>query len=164
MCIRDRCSHVIAGIAYCPRVGPPFAREVWSVLAHHRFRRLSLTGSTPCRARCVVFVRTSSFSSHVIVGFPALSLLLSLWGISTPWVVFARKRFDRFCVKVMLLLHCLKAVLCSCVRAVIALQSSGIRSCLCYCTERRNPPLVRECAPAGLTLCLLWTRSSTNSK
>ena len=54
--MRDRCSHVIASIAYCPRVGPPIVRDVWSVLAHHRFRRLSLTDSTPCRRRCVVFV------------------------------------------------------------------------------------------------------------
>ena len=67
------------------------------------YSRLSLTGSTPCRARFVVLVRTSSLSSHVIVGFPALSLLLSPWGMSTPQVVFARERCDRFCGRVMLL-------------------------------------------------------------
>ena len=61
----------------CHRIGPNIARDVWSVLARHRYLRLSLTGSTSCRARCVVFVRMSSLSSHVIVGFPALSLLLS---------------------------------------------------------------------------------------
>ena len=73
-------SHVIAVIAYycrvsglvattiavgnvhtdCPRIWPGIARHVWSALARHRCRRLSLTGSTPCRARCVVLVRTSS--------------------------------------------------------------------------------------------------------
>ena len=117
-------SHVIAVIAYycrvsglvattiavgnvhtdCPRIWPGIARHVWSALARHRCRRLSLTGSTPCRARarCVVCVSTSSLSSHVIVGFPALSLLLSLWGMSTPWVLFARERCDRFCGRVML--------------------------------------------------------------
>ena len=153
--MRGRCSHVIAGIAYCPRVGPPYrarcvvcvttsslssfaidgfdtllrsmcglrshviagiasycrvsgpvattiavrnvhtncsriwpaiARIVWSVLSRHRYRRLSLTGSTPCRARCVVFVRTSSLSSHVIIRFPALLLLLSPRGMFTPIV------------------------------------------------------------------------------
>ena len=150
------------------------------MLARHRYRHLSLTGSTPCRvcARCVVCVSTSSLSSlviagfdtlprsmcglrshaiaaHVIFGFPTLTLLISLWGKSTPWVVFALERRDRFCGRVMLLLYCIKAVLCSSVRAVIALPSSGVRRCPCYCTERRSPPLVRECAPAGLTLFLL---------
>ena len=150
------CYHVIAIVACHSRVQHPaaLARDVWSVLARHRYRRLSLTGSTCCRARCVVFVRMSSLSSHVIVGFPALSLLLLLWGMSTPWVVSARARCGRFCGRVMLLLYCGKAVLCSYVRAVMALPSSGIRN-YCYCTERRSPSLVRECAPAGLTLFVL---------
>ena len=144
-------SLVIDGV----RHSAALARDVWYVLAHHRYRRLSLPGSTPCLARCVVFVRTSSLSSHVIVGFPALSLLLLLWGMSTPWVVFARERRDRFCGRVMLLAVLYKSCVCSSVRADIALPSSGIRRCPCYCTERPSPPLIRECAPAGLTLFLL---------
>ena len=72
--------------ADCPRIWPAIARDVWSVLASHCYRRLSLTGSTPCRTRCVVLVRTSSLSSRLIVGFPALSLLLSPWGMFTPIV------------------------------------------------------------------------------
>ena len=50
-----------------PRIVLAIARVVWSVLARHRYRRLSLTGSTPCRARarCVVCVSTSSLSSLV---------------------------------------------------------------------------------------------------
>ena len=136
------------------------------MLARYRHHRLALTGSTRghARARCGVFVRTSSLLSHGIVGFLPLSLLLSLWRLSTLWVMFARERYDRFCSRVVLLLYCIKAVLCSYVRAVIAWPSSGIRSCPCRCTERRSPPLVRECAPMGLTVFLLRTRSSTNSK
>ena len=89
--MRDLSSHVIAVIACycpvsspvattiavgnvhtdCPRIGPAIARDVWSVLARHRYRRLSLTCSTPCRARarCVVCVSPSSLSSLVIDGF-----------------------------------------------------------------------------------------------
>ena len=50
----------------CPRIGPAIARDEW-LLARHRYRRLSLTGSTPCRARarCLVCVSTSSLSSLV---------------------------------------------------------------------------------------------------
>ena len=71
---------------HCPRIRPAIAHNVWSVLARHRYRRLSLTGSTPCRARRVVFVRTSWLSLHVIVRFPVLSLLLSPWAMFTPIV------------------------------------------------------------------------------
>ena len=55
----------------CPRNGPAVARDVWSVLARHRDRRLSLMCSTPCRGRkrCVVCISTSSLSSLVIDGF-----------------------------------------------------------------------------------------------
>ena len=42
-----------------PGLGPAIARDVWSVLARHCYRRLLLAGSTPCRTRCVVFVRTA---------------------------------------------------------------------------------------------------------
>ena len=107
--LRSMCglrSHVIAGIASycrvsgpvattiaernvhadCPRIWPAIARNVWSVLARHRYRRLSLTSSTLCRARCVVLVRTSSLSCHIIVQFPALAPLLSPWGMFTPIV------------------------------------------------------------------------------
>ena len=58
----------------CPRIGLAIARDAWSVLARHRYRRLSLTGSTPCRARarCVVCVSPSSLSSLVIDGFDTL--------------------------------------------------------------------------------------------
>ena len=70
----------------CRRIWPAIARNAWSVLARYRYRRMSLTGSTPCRARCVVLVRTSSLSSHVIVRFPVMSLLLSPWAMFTPIV------------------------------------------------------------------------------
>ena len=69
-------SHIATTIAVgnvhtdCPRIGPAIARDVWSVLARHRYRRLSSTGSTPRHARCVVLVRTSSLPSHVFVRFP----------------------------------------------------------------------------------------------
>ena len=73
-------SHIATTIAVgnvhtdCPRIGPAIARDVWSVLARHRYRRLSLTCSTPCRARarCVVCVSPSSLSSLVIDGFDTL--------------------------------------------------------------------------------------------
>ena len=67
----------------CPRIGPAIARDVWSVLARHRYRRLSLTGSTPCRARarCVVCVNTSSLSSLVIDGFDTLPRSRAMCGL-----------------------------------------------------------------------------------
>ena len=69
--MRGLCSHVIAVMTYycpvsslgattiavgsvhtdCHRIGPAIVRDVWSVLARHRYRHLSLTCSTPCRAR-----------------------------------------------------------------------------------------------------------------
>ena len=53
-------------------------RVVWSVLARHRCRRLSLARSTPCRsrARCVVCYSTSSVSSLVKDGFDTLPRLM----------------------------------------------------------------------------------------
>ena len=91
--MRGLSSHVTAVIAYysrvsgpvattvavgnahtdCPRIGPAIARDEW-LLARHRYRCLSLTGSTPCRAcaRCVVCVSTSTLSSLVIDGFDTL--------------------------------------------------------------------------------------------
>ena len=58
----------------CPRIGPAIARNVWSVLARHRYRPLSLTASTRCcaRARCVVCISTPSLSSLVIDGFDTM--------------------------------------------------------------------------------------------
>ena len=52
---------------------------MWPALARHRYRRLSLTGSTPCRARaqCVACVSTSSISSLVIDGFDTLPRSMS---------------------------------------------------------------------------------------
>ena len=131
------------------------------------------------RARCMVCVGTSSLSSLVIDGFNTLPrsirglrshviVVIACYcrvsgpvvttiarGMSTPWVVFARERRDRFCGRVMLLAVLYKSCVCSSVRADIALPSSGIRRCPCYCTERRSLPLVRECAPADSTLLLL---------
>ena len=73
-------SHVIAIIAwYCPvaspvittiavdivhtnypRIRPAIAPDVWSVLPRYRYRRLSLTGSTPCHAGARRVVRVSA--------------------------------------------------------------------------------------------------------
>ena len=63
---RAICGNVIAIVASHCRVRHPaaLARDMWSVLARHRYCRLSLTGLTRCRARCVVLVRTSSLSLH----------------------------------------------------------------------------------------------------
>ena len=55
--MRGRCSHVIAGIAYCPPVGHPY------------------------RARCVVCVNTSSPSSLVMNGFDTLPRLRAVCGL-----------------------------------------------------------------------------------
>ena len=101
--IRGLSSHVIAAIACycpvsspaattiavgnvhidCPRIGPAIARDVWSALARHRYRRLSLTGSTPCRARtqCVICVSTSSLSSLVIDRFDTLPRSRAMCGL-----------------------------------------------------------------------------------
>ena len=67
----------------CPRIGPAIARDVSSVLARHRYRRLSLTGSTRCCARspCMVFVSTSSLSALVIYGFDILPCLRAMCGL-----------------------------------------------------------------------------------
>ena len=67
----------------CPRIGPAIARDVWSVLARHRYHRLSLTCSTPCcaRTRCVVCVSTSSLSSLVIDGFDTLPRARAMCGL-----------------------------------------------------------------------------------
>ena len=67
----------------CPRIGLAIARDAWSVLARHRYRRLSLTGSTPCRARarCLVCVNTSSLSSLVIDGFDTLPRSRAMCGL-----------------------------------------------------------------------------------
>ena len=58
---------IAVGNVHTNWIGPAIARVVWSVFTRHRYRRMSLTGSTPCcaRARCVVCVSTSSLSSLV---------------------------------------------------------------------------------------------------
>ena len=70
----------------CPRIWPAIESNVWSVLTRNRYCRLSLTGSTRHRARCVVLVRTSSLSLDDIVRSPVLSLLLSPRAMFTPIV------------------------------------------------------------------------------
>ena len=67
----------------CPRTGPVIARDVWSVLPRHRYRRLSWTCSTPCRARAqsVVCVSTSSLRSLIIDGFDSLTRSRAMCGL-----------------------------------------------------------------------------------
>ena len=67
----------------CPRIWPAIAHDVWSVLARHRCRRFSLTGSTPCCAcaRCVVCVSTSSLSSLVSGAFDTSPRSCALCGL-----------------------------------------------------------------------------------
>ena len=60
----------------CPRIWPAIARNVWSVLARHRYRRLSLTSLKPCRDRCVVLVRTpSAIACYCPVSSPVATTL-----------------------------------------------------------------------------------------
>ena len=74
---------IAVGNVHTNWIGPAIARDVWSVLARHRYRRLSLTGSTPyrARARCVVCVSTSSLSSLVVDGFDTLPRSRAMCGL-----------------------------------------------------------------------------------
>ena len=66
-----------------PWIGPAIAPDVWSVLPRYRYRRLSLTGSTPCHAgaRRVVCVSAYSIRSIIIDGFDTLTRSRAMCGL-----------------------------------------------------------------------------------